>query len=86
MPLWALVGRVQDGMVEEWVSHNDTPSEEDSCNGSGAKFNFKIFPKYRTLRQNRRVSCSRLPLERNKIDVIFPLTGLDDVVAVLHSH
>ena len=86
VPLWGLVGRVQDGMVEEWNSQNDTPSEEDACNGSGAKFNFKIFPKNRTLRQNRRVSCSHLPLKRNKIDVTFPLTGLGDVVAVLHSH
>ena len=24
---------------------SDTPSEEDSYNGCGAKFNFKIFPK-----------------------------------------
>ena len=45
VPLWALVGRVQDGMVEKRISHNDTPSEEDSCNGSGVKFNFKISPK-----------------------------------------
>ena len=55
VPLWGLVGRVQDGMVEEWVSQNDTPSGKDSCNGSGAKFNFKIFRKNQTLRQNRRV-------------------------------
>ena len=37
VPLRGLVGRVQDGMVEEWVSQSDTPSEEDSCNDSGAK-------------------------------------------------
>ena len=41
--------------AEEWVSHNDIPSEEDSCNGSGSKFNFKIFPKIEL--RGRTVEC-----------------------------
>ena len=31
VPLWVLVGRVQDGVVEEWVRQVDTPPEQDSC-------------------------------------------------------